>query len=527
MVEPTTYWILPCTPGGWQSLARMTSQLVRTLDDGQRDPEVADPMGVMTIRTPEQAVSPNETFVISLEEASRVAAPPRLGRRNLGFRLGVVALLIGVFVGVRLFKAAVWADAGHVPTGLLEEIVRWAGITWALLLPWALADLFGWFIFRRNTWAAEEVAAGPSPLVMSHLVAFRIVTRGDQPRVVAETVSSVLGTMRQRPLFPFIVEVVTDIEIETLPVHPAVTQIVVPESYQTSNGATHKARALHYALEHSSIRDNQWILHLDEESHITEKLVVGIRDAVIDEETSGEHRIGQGLILYHRDLAVNPLYTLADSIRVADDIGRFRLQYRLNRVLFGMHGSFVLVRNSVAKEVGFDFTPAGCTTEDTTWGLAQMEAGNRFRWVEGSVVEQSPRGLMDFLRQRRRWFSGMWWDALHAPVALRYRLLLLVTMLLWSVGWFNLVYSWIHLAVGVLLPAPVALLGELVFTVYVANYLLGLWVSLTDRRTDSALGRAGCVGLQLLLMPIHATLEAAAIVYAVFKPEANFHVVAK
>ncbi len=116
---------------------------------------------------------------------------------------------------------------------------------------------------------------------------------------------------------------------------------------------------------------------------------------------------------------------------------------------------------------------------------------------------------------------------MRAPVAPRHRLSLIVTMALWSVGWFNLLYSWIHLAGGVLLPAPVALLGELVFTVYVANYLLGLWVSLSERKTEGPLARAGYLVMQVLWMPVHATIEAAAIVYALFKPEASFHVVAK
>ncbi len=481
----------------------------------------------MTTTTRQPSTPVRQETDVTIDLTPEATPPPRLGWRNAGFRLGVVALMVGVFFGVRLVKAVLWADAGHVPTGTLEEIVRWMGITWALLLPWALADVLGWLLFRRHTWVTEEVESGDSPAVMSHLVSFRIVTRGDQPNVVAGTVESILTTMERRWLFPFSVEVVTDIPINTLPAHPAVRQIVVPAEYQTSNGATHKARALHYALGKSPLRDNEWILHLDEESHITEQLVVGIREAVTEEETSGEYRIGQGLILYHRDLESNPVFTLADSIRVADDVGRFHLQYRLNRVLFGMHGSFVLVRNSVEKEVGFDFTPAGCTTEDTTWGLSQMGAGNRFRWVEGTVVEQSPRRLIDFIKQRRRWFSGMWWAALHAPVGLRHRLSLLVTMFLWSVGWFNLVYSWIHLASGVILPAPIAILGEFVFTVYVANYLLGLWVSLTDRKTDSPTARAGYLIKQLLWMPIHATIEAAAVVYALFKPEASFHVVAK
>jgi len=360
----------------------------------------------MTAIAHQERASLRETdFAVDLTPP--VVAPPPFGWRNLRFRVGAVALLVGVFFAVRLVKAILWADAGHLPSGLVEEIVRWAGITWAMLLPWALADLFGWLLFRRHTWVTEEVKAGASPAVMSHLVSFRVVTRGDQPDVVAATVENILTTMGRRRIFPFYVEVVTDIPITTLAPHPSVQQIVVPEENQTTNGATHKARALQYAVENSLLRDDHWILHLDEESHITEQLVVGIRDAVVEEETTGEHRIGQGLILYHRDLHANPVFTLADSIRVADDVGRFHLQYRLNRLLFGMHGSFVLVRTSVEKQVGFDFTPAGCVTEDTTWGLSQMASGNRFRWVEGPVVEQSPRRLLDFVKQRRRWFSGM------------------------------------------------------------------------------------------------------------------------
>ena len=97
----------------------------------------------------------------------------------------------------------------------------------------------------------------------------------------------------------------------------------------------------------SRLPDDSWIFHLDEESHPTASLVLGIRDAVAEEEASGEHRIGQGAILYHRGLRSNFLLTLADSIRTGDDLGRFHLQHRLGRTFFGLHGSFILVRTSV------------------------------------------------------------------------------------------------------------------------------------------------------------------------------------
>lgn len=65
--------------------------------------------------------------------------------------------------------------------------------------------------------------------------------------------------------------------------------------------------------------------------------------SAVEEEWAGTHRVGQGTIVYSRHIETNRLLTLADSIRVGDDLGRFHLQY-----------------------------------------------------------------LGDFLRQRRRWFSGMW-----------------------------------------------------------------------------------------------------------------------
>ena len=333
--------------------------------------------------------------------------------------------------------------------------------------------------------------------------------------------------MQARPLFRFRVEVVSDVPIDDLPRHPAVNAIVVPEDYDTMNGATHKARALHYALTVSPVPNTAWIFHLDEESHVTEGLIVGIRQAVTEEEASGTLRIGQGLITYHRDLATNRVYSMADSIRVGDDLGRFHLQYRLHKILFGMHGSFLLVRSDIEKQVDFDFPPEACTTEDTTWALRQMARGNRFRWVEGTVVEQSPGTFRDFVRQRRRWFTGMWWAARMTPVPARYRRSLWFAMFLWTVGWTGFAYSMLHILSGVAVPPVLAITGDAIFAVYLTNYLLGLWVSLSTREGMRVLRRAGYFVAQAVLIPVFTVIEASAVVYSLLKPERRFHVVHK
>ncbi|MGD2059616.1 MAG: hypothetical protein PVF87_02005 [Acidimicrobiia bacterium] len=120
----------------------------------------------------------------------------------------------------------------------------------------------------------------------------------------------------------------------------------------------------------------------------------------------------------------------------------------------------------------------------------------------------------------------MWWGALHAPTALRYRFLLIVSMTMWSVAWFNLLYSWIHLFNGVEPSPPIAFLGDFIFTVYLANYLLGVWVSLS-RTGLPLITKLGYSTLQVLLLPLHALIEALAIGFAFLRPERAFHVVAK
>jgi egghead protein (zeste-white 4 protein) len=459
--------------------------------------------------------------------ASREPATRQLATRNALFRAAVVVLLVAIFLAFRTLKALVWSGGTHPAEGWFDSGVQWGAVAWSLMLPWAVADVAGWLLFRRHTPASAEGGSDELGSTMSHPVVFRIVTRGDQPAIAIETTWSVLEAMQRRPLFPFAVEVVSDLEIAGLPAHPSVRPIVVPPSYRTSNGATHKARALQHALEVSPAPDEAWILHLDEESHVTDSLIAGIRSAVTEEERTGAHRIGQGLITYQRELTANPLYTLADSIRVGDDMGRFHLQYRLQRILFGMHGSFLLVRSSVEKQVGFDFSPAGCTTEDTTWALHQMAAGNRFRWVDGTVVEQSPANLKDFVAQRRRWFTGMWWGARHAPVPARHRRPLWLAMALWSISWLGFVYAFLHVFSGVAVPSPFGLIGDMVFAVYLANYLLGLWVSLAGDRSRTGLRKARYFADQAVLLPAFAVLEGAAVVYAIARPERRFHVVDK
>lgn len=180
-----------------------------------------------------------------------------------------------------------------------------------------------------------------SPL-LAPLICFRVVTRGDYPDLVRRNVARNISTLVDASLENYVIEVVTDKSID-LATRRRIREIVVPKPYKPKSGALFKARALQYCLEDNvnELSDNDWIVHLDEETLLTPNSVRGILNFVCD----GTHAFGQGLITYANEPVVNWMTTLADSIRVSDDMGKLRLQFkRFHKPLFSFKGSYVVSR---------------------------------------------------------------------------------------------------------------------------------------------------------------------------------------
>lgn len=441
------------------------------------------------------------------------AGPPRPWR----FRAGVLAGLVVAALAIRVVRQLLWGD-GIVARGWLPVLVSHTTVLWALpALPCAFG-VAGLLLYRRP---------GPRPdTPCPHLVCFRVVSRGQNAAALRATVANVRAQLLALPLFPYVIEVVTD-EAVPLPAGRDLRHLVVPRSYQTTNGSRYKARALQYAVERSALPDDAWVFHLDEETHLTPSVVRGIRDAVAEEEASGAHRIGQGAILYHRHLGRHPFLTLADMVRTGDDLGRFHVQHRLGRTVFGLHGSFILVRNSVERRCDFDFGPEGSITEDAFWAVRQMALGTRSRWVDGFVVEQSTQSVADFVKQRRRWFAGLLRVVLYADTTLWLRTALAAFVALWALSWVGVATTLANLALGLRTPPVVAALGDFSLATFVVTYVVGLHVNLRERGGVPWPRRAALYALQVLLVPAFATLEAAGVVAALVRPERGFHVVRK
>ncbi|KAJ1554423.1 hypothetical protein HK096_003609, partial [Nowakowskiella sp. JEL0078] len=176
-----------------------------------------------------------------------------------------------------------------------------------------------------------------------------------------------------------------------------------PKAFATAK-SKYKARALEWYRQTMRYTEFDWVLHLDEESVIDDETVRRCLEFIWYEENCAW---GQGVILYNQyKFWNNWIFTIADSLRVGDDLSRFQLQYTyFKRPLFGAHGSFLLNNGLVENAITWDL---GSLTEDYEFAVAAWRRGFRCGKIAGFIREQSPQGFMDFLKQRRRWFVGIW-----------------------------------------------------------------------------------------------------------------------
>ena len=211
-----------------------------------------------------------------------------------------------------------------------------------------------------------------------------------------------------------------------------VMETVVDSTYKTKTGALNKARALQYCLEDDKnfLNDEDWIVHLDEETLLTEASVKGILNFI----TTGKHSFGQGKFYHHNfsnilqiiigiiTYANNPpqfnsyfkylqnrLCTVADSFRVADDYGKLRCQFTyFNKPIFGWKGSYVVCNAGAERKITFDWGLEGSKAEDCFFGMIALDRGYTFDFIEGEMHEKSPFTIIDFVKQRKRWIQGFY-----------------------------------------------------------------------------------------------------------------------
>lgn len=269
----------------------------------------------------------------------------------------------------------------------------------------------------------------------------RIVTRGLYPKLVENNVKRNLDTILSVGCENFAIEVVTDTALN-LPIYNTsqrVREIHVPKDYKTSTGALNKSRALQYCWEDSVnlYSDEEWIVHLDEETLVTDESIKGILNFINDDK----HSVGQGMITYASEppqfksiwsTLQNRICTVADSFRVTEDLGKIRGQFQLlHKPIFGMKGSYVVTKVGAEKKVSFDNGLNGSIAEDAYFAIKAMDMGFTFDFIEGEMREKSPFSFSDFIKQRKRWMQGIYLVAFDSKLSINSRFWLALSIIAW------------------------------------------------------------------------------------------------
>ena len=363
---------------------------------------------------------------------------------------------------------------------------------------------------------------------LAPFICIRVVTRGDYADLVKRNVDRNLKTCLEVGLENFIIEVVTDKVINLPPNEAKLRETLVPSTYKTSTGALYKARALQYCLEDGNslpLDPSAWIVHLDEETILTPNVVKGIINFV----SKGKHEFGQGLITYANEEIVNFLTTLADTYRVADDMGKLRFQFlMLHRPIFSWKGSFVVSKYIAEKDVTYDHGPDGSVAEDCYFSMVAYSKGYTFDFIEGEMWEKSPFSLFDFLQQRKRWLQGIYL-VVHSPkIPLANKFFLALSLYSWitiPLSTSNLLLAWFYPLPSnkyTLFNAVVAFIGS----VNLYMYIFGVFKSFSINRIGLVKYIACLVGA-VLAIPFNLIIENVAVIWGITTHKHKFYIVQK
>ena len=502
-------------------------------------------------------VTPAEILTPAFD-ANRDRATPQAGRRVFAvvFCWFYRCWLICATVIFSLLLLRLQAALDRVPsqTSIWQTSIQWAELSWLAPVPLAIILWLGWFIFAEAVRPNAVAVAAPKIGARKGLFAFappkpvrlvfRFVTRGDNIDVLRDSIIAVHQAFARYPLAsgPYSIEIISECPVYLgMGIDERTHIYVVPSNYVTEKRSRFKARALTYLQEQTRPQREDWYIYLDEESLVDEIMLAGLYRFVwraIEAEASaqqdGKKRhaaglIGQGAILYQGG---NWFFRGADALRTADDLGRFRLQYALGLPVFGIHGSFIVIRGIDDTGLSFDVGSANSITEDAAWALRAWAKGFRFAWVEGYLHEQPPQRVKDFVRQRSRWLSGIRLVLGDRQTPLRYRLCLGIFAGLWQLAFLPFLVAVIALFVHASPFLWMRIPADFAWATFILAYLQGIDVQarhfhpfLKKKRIELVWKRV--VSWLLVLCSIwYALLETAGVLYSL-RPKQGFFVIQK
>ncbi len=272
--------------------------------------------------------------------------------------------------------------------------------------------------------------------------------------------------------------------------------VTVPRQYRTANGTRFKARASHYShelriREHEDC-DDVWVLHMDDDTGVGPDTALTMARFVEEQFQAGwdAKHMAQGILTYPREYAVNRLTWLADSVRPAEDVGRFSAWTGSGTPRAGVHGELLLVRASIEATIGWDFGPRSLV-EDAQFALIfSARYKGRSAWFSGRCYGASPASLRDFFRQRERWSWGLAALVFNRSLQLRNRILLGYSVMSWVVGPIQNVG--VVLLLGVLIADPnTSPVTLFIIPLWALNMAYVMWMYWEGLRLNAGVSGAG------------------------------------
>jgi hypothetical protein len=299
---------------------------------------------------------------------------------------------------------------------------------------------------------------------------------------------------------------------------PRVRILTVPASYTTPRGTRFKARANHFAnvrrIAEGEATDGVWVLHMDDDTGVGPDTATELARFVGAQRRRDDPlHLAQGVLTFPREHATRRLIWLADAVRPAQDVSLYAITTGRGTPLAGLHGELLIVRANIEAEIGWDFGPRA-VVEDSQFALsfAQRHPG-RSGWFPGRSFGATPASIVDLLKQRERWAWGLLELSADRRIPLRYRLLLIHNMIVWSCG--PMQHIGVIVVAGSLLgdystfPAIAALLP--LWAVNIGFQVWTYWegLSLNARASSQQHVRPFERLIQLPLLPIFSLWEAA------------------
>ena len=311
-------------------------------------------------------------------------------------------------------------------------IVNYLWVIWLIGIPIYYSLAYD-IIKNRKALVKKEF----SPINPKRII-FQITTIGNM-KIVQKSIDNIIKICKEVGYKNYAITVVSEVREFFFGAHT----ITVPRNYSTIKGARFKARALQYAIDQREINQENtsaiWIYHLDDESMVTKQGILSI----LDHADNNRQPIAEGLITYPNKINVgSKLVKYLDTVRPTFCYTCCAM-LNSNRKPDWLHGSNLLVRADVEKNVGWDY--ANTCAEDSLFGYeAYKRYGAIFGWHGGLMEEQSPFTFSDFIKQRQRWIKGTFENlgrmGLTERIKAAYRL---ISWFLGSVSFFILIPSFL------------------------------------------------------------------------------------